>query len=117
MAELETYHNQKAEDFRTLTTEYLDGEIALYEQVRPFFPLLLSLPPLSVPNSQGRSSPAIIDRRPSQRAQPEVLKYSTTSDGGWFCDHPRGPRLGGGLTCSSRDVPSRQVQLFAPWAA
>ncbi|EKM57596.1 uncharacterized protein PHACADRAFT_115831 [Phanerochaete carnosa HHB-10118-sp] len=33
MAEFETYHNQKAEDFRTLTTEYLDGEIALYEQI------------------------------------------------------------------------------------
>lgn len=34
MAEFETYHDQKAEDFRALTTEYLDGEIALYEQVR-----------------------------------------------------------------------------------
>ena len=33
MAEFETYHDQKVEDFHTLTTEYLDGEIALYEQV------------------------------------------------------------------------------------
>lgn len=33
MAEFETYHTQKVEDFETLTTEYLDGEIALYEQV------------------------------------------------------------------------------------
>lgn len=33
MAEFETYHSQKVEDFQTLTTEYLDGEIALYEQV------------------------------------------------------------------------------------
>ena len=33
MAEFETYHSQKVEDFQTLTTEYLDGEIALHEQV------------------------------------------------------------------------------------
>ena len=42
MAEFETYHDQKVEDFQTLTTEYLDGEIALYEQVSylsdPFIP-------------------------------------------------------------------------------
>ena len=34
MAEFGTYHDQKNEDFWTLTTDYLDGEIALYEQVR-----------------------------------------------------------------------------------
>ncbi|GJE85133.1 PX-domain-containing protein [Phanerochaete sordida] len=33
MAEFETYHDQKVEDFQTLTTEYLDGEIELYEQI------------------------------------------------------------------------------------
>ncbi|KIP04499.1 hypothetical protein PHLGIDRAFT_75831 [Phlebiopsis gigantea 11061_1 CR5-6] len=33
MAEFETYHDQKVEDFTALTTEYLDGEIALYEQI------------------------------------------------------------------------------------
>jgi sorting nexin-9/18/33 len=33
MAEMETYHAQKLEDFRTLTKEYLDGEIAFHEQV------------------------------------------------------------------------------------
>jgi WASP-binding domain of Sorting nexin protein. len=33
MAEMETYHTQKGEDFRTLTIEHLDGEIAFYEQV------------------------------------------------------------------------------------
>jgi sorting nexin-9/18/33 len=33
MAEMETYHTQKGEDFRTLMKEHLDGEIALYEQV------------------------------------------------------------------------------------
>jgi hypothetical protein len=38
MAEFETYHSQKNEDFRRLATEHLDGEIALYEQVIP--PLL-----------------------------------------------------------------------------
>ena len=35
MAEMDTYHTQKLEDFQELTKEYLDGEIALYEQVRP----------------------------------------------------------------------------------
>lgn len=34
MAEMETYHVQKIEDFETLTKEHLDGEIQLYEQVR-----------------------------------------------------------------------------------
>ncbi|KAF9467849.1 hypothetical protein BDZ94DRAFT_1155100 [Collybia nuda] len=33
MAEMETYHIQKVEDFNTLTKEHLDGEIAFYEQV------------------------------------------------------------------------------------
>jgi sorting nexin-9/18/33 len=33
MAEMETYHSQKAEDFATMTKEHLDGEIIFYEQV------------------------------------------------------------------------------------
>ena len=40
MAEIETYHTQKVEDFASLAKEHLDGEIELYEQVslkRDFF--------------------------------------------------------------------------------
>ncbi|KAK1235708.1 hypothetical protein PQX77_001079 [Marasmius sp. AFHP31] len=33
MAEMETYHTQKVEDFSTLAKEHLDGEIELYEQI------------------------------------------------------------------------------------
>ncbi|KAF8741787.1 WASP-binding domain of Sorting nexin protein, partial [Rhizoctonia solani] len=33
LAELETYHTQRAEDLTRVATEYLDEEIALYEQV------------------------------------------------------------------------------------
>ncbi|KAH7928625.1 hypothetical protein BV22DRAFT_1058614 [Leucogyrophana mollusca] len=33
MAEMETYHAQKLEDFGCITKEHLDGEIAFYEQV------------------------------------------------------------------------------------
>lgn len=33
MAEIETYHTQKVEDFASLAKEHLDGEIELYEQV------------------------------------------------------------------------------------
>ncbi|KAH9916993.1 uncharacterized protein BXZ73DRAFT_92431 [Epithele typhae] len=33
MAEMDTYHTQKLEDFQELTKEHLDGEIALYEQI------------------------------------------------------------------------------------
>ncbi|KAJ7266894.1 hypothetical protein B0H12DRAFT_1320894 [Mycena haematopus] len=33
MAEMETYHTQKNEDFSAITKEHLDGEIAFYEQV------------------------------------------------------------------------------------
>lgn len=38
MAEMDTYHTQKAEDFQELAKEHLDGEIALYEQVRCWCP-------------------------------------------------------------------------------
>jgi hypothetical protein len=37
MAEFETYHRQKVEDFERLATEHLDGEIEFYEQVRSPF--------------------------------------------------------------------------------
>ncbi|KAJ2927149.1 hypothetical protein H1R20_g9926, partial [Candolleomyces eurysporus] len=33
MAEMDTYHNQKFEDFQKLVTEHLDGEIQVYEQI------------------------------------------------------------------------------------
>lgn len=33
MAEMDTYHDQKVENFCTITREHLDGEINLYEQV------------------------------------------------------------------------------------
>lgn len=33
MAEMETYHSQKIEDFAAITKEHLDGEIDFYEQV------------------------------------------------------------------------------------
>ncbi|TFY58146.1 hypothetical protein EVJ58_g6601 [Rhodofomes roseus] len=33
MAEMDTYHTQKVEDFQALAKEHLDGEIALYEQI------------------------------------------------------------------------------------
>ncbi|PCH35113.1 hypothetical protein WOLCODRAFT_125460 [Wolfiporia cocos MD-104 SS10] len=33
MAEMDTYHTQKVEDFEALAKEHLDGEIALYEQI------------------------------------------------------------------------------------
>ncbi|KAG1753610.1 uncharacterized protein EDB91DRAFT_1044009 [Suillus paluster] len=33
MAEMDTYHDQKVEDFCTITKDHLDGEIGFYEQV------------------------------------------------------------------------------------
>ncbi|KIY47422.1 hypothetical protein FISHEDRAFT_45363 [Fistulina hepatica ATCC 64428] len=33
MAEMDTYHNQKVEDFEAFAKDHLDGEIAFYEQV------------------------------------------------------------------------------------
>ena len=33
MAEVESYHAQKVEDFASLAKEHLDGEIEFYEQV------------------------------------------------------------------------------------
>ena len=34
MAEMDTYHQQKVQDFSTITKDHLDGEIEFYEQVR-----------------------------------------------------------------------------------
>lgn len=36
MAEMETYHSQKVEDFAAITKDHLDGEIDFYEQVSAF---------------------------------------------------------------------------------
>jgi sorting nexin-9/18/33 len=33
MAEMDTYHDHKGEEFSTIVKEHLDGEIAFYEQV------------------------------------------------------------------------------------
>ena len=58
MAEIETYHTQKVEDFASLAKEHLDGEIEFYEQVSskekktPFSSLIrnhLNLRPCPVP--------------------------------------------------------------------
>lgn len=37
MAEIDTYHTQKVEDFQKITKEHLDGEIKFYEQVESLF--------------------------------------------------------------------------------
>ena len=37
MAEMDVYHEQKIEDVKMLVGDYLDGEIALYEQVCDLF--------------------------------------------------------------------------------
>lgn len=44
MAEIETYHTQKVEDFASLAKEHLDGEIELYEQVRTRSTFFLKAP-------------------------------------------------------------------------
>ena len=53
MAEMETYHSQKIEDFETLTKEHLDGEIQLYEQVRQVVYRI---------SVDGRCLPAVLSR-------------------------------------------------------
>jgi hypothetical protein len=45
MAEIETYHAQKVEDFASLAKEHLDGEIEFYEQVSFLFCSFFSSPP------------------------------------------------------------------------
>jgi hypothetical protein len=44
MAEIESYHAQKVEDFASLAKEHLDGEIEFYEQVSFFFSFFLFEP-------------------------------------------------------------------------
>ncbi len=47
MAEIETYHTQKVEDFASLAKEHLDGEIEFYEQVSDIKELSFSKPRLT----------------------------------------------------------------------
>ena len=44
MEEMDTYHTQKVEDFQALAKDHLDGEIALYEQVRHPTPFTVHFP-------------------------------------------------------------------------
>lgn len=48
MAEIESYHAQKVEDFASLAKEHLDGEIEFYEQVSFLF-FFSSLPDVPRP--------------------------------------------------------------------
>ncbi|KAI0078645.1 PX-domain-containing protein [Panus rudis PR-1116 ss-1] len=53
MAEMDTYHTQKVEDFEKLARELVDGEIELYEQVIvlvPYFPPPPPSPPYRLPD-------------------------------------------------------------------
>ncbi|GLB42320.1 putative WASP-binding domain of Sorting nexin protein [Lyophyllum shimeji] len=63
MAEMETYHTQKWEDFRTLTMEHLDGEIRFYEQV------------LSRLKATRRAfDPPVFDELANSRRQPSIYE-------------------------------------------
>lgn len=44
MAEMETYHTQKREDFATIAKDHLDGELLFYEQVRTLKRTICLLP-------------------------------------------------------------------------
>ena len=59
MAEIETYHAQKVEDFALLATEHLDGEIEFYEQVslREKYPLSPLQARLTVPQPPNVFAP------------------------------------------------------------
>ena len=67
MAEMDTYHTQKLEDFQELAKEHLDGEIALYEQVRrhTYSRHTSSLTELICADSQSTSHRSTSLRRPT----------------------------------------------------
>ena len=44
MAEMDVYHRQKGEDLKAIAVDHLDGEIALYEQVRHPTPFTVHFP-------------------------------------------------------------------------
>ena len=75
MAEMDTYHTQKVEDFQTLAKDHLDGEIALYEQVRSW------LHPLSIRSTTTRCSTQILTRLRNARAAFDDPTYATLSHG------------------------------------
>ncbi|KAF9517696.1 hypothetical protein BS47DRAFT_1314028, partial [Hydnum rufescens UP504] len=72
MAEFETYHTQKNEDFRRLAIEHLDGEIALHEQVLSRLRIARSAfddPPDPTIIPPGPRRPSIYERHESQAAR------------------------------------------------
>ncbi|KAF8221076.1 hypothetical protein L208DRAFT_1447540 [Tricholoma matsutake] len=64
MAEMETYHTQKGEDFHTLMKEHLDDEIAVYEQVLSRIKSARQAfePPLSAQLAESPRQPSIYER-------------------------------------------------------
>jgi sorting nexin-9/18/33 len=79
MAEMDIYHTQKVEDFTTLATDHLDGEIELYEQVN------LRIPHQSLINENEKKKTQILLRlRTARRAfeqQQQSISPHPASDG------------------------------------
>ncbi len=64
MAEMETYHAQKVDDFASIAKEHLDGEIEFYEQVNDrsrtgFFSVSLTDPFAAGPQSSTHRAPHV----------------------------------------------------------
>ncbi|KAF5388740.1 hypothetical protein D9757_004790 [Collybiopsis confluens] len=80
MAEMETYHSQKVEDFRMLAKDHLDGEIALYSQILSrlraardsFDSSPESLPTLASPSSAQSQVLSLFS--PSAARQPSIYE-------------------------------------------
>ena len=73
MAEMDTYHTQKQEDFQALAKEHLDGEIALYEQASPG---LVSQPVSNSPAERPFKYRSFIAY--TQRGERSILHNSTS---------------------------------------
>lgn len=68
MAEMDTFHTQKVEDFQALAKDHLDGEIALYEQVRRRL-----TPPLSLTDDPLlHADPASAAQRAGDVRRPDI---------------------------------------------
>ena len=107
MAEMDTYHTQKLEDFQHLTKEHLDGEIALYEQVHTGFftrtppgpgPLTFNFRSSAAYAPPARHSTSLNTPHSPQARASRQSTSASSSNRGWACPRSRNRAR----TCSTR---------------
>ncbi|KAG8987328.1 hypothetical protein FRB94_013426 [Tulasnella sp. JGI-2019a] len=103
MAELDTYHTQKGEDFDKIAIEHLDGEIAFHEQV---------LARLRAARAAFDSSPAPTTTLPTPAPTPSTSKFSSMKSPTYSGPFSPSPMRQSSLLTQPLPVGPRQPSIY-----